>query len=133
MKLGISDSGRFQPFNCCYRSIGRAEMNDLKISEIKINLASNEQYPGLKGFVSFILNGMFRIDGISIRKTEKGKLFLMYPCRTSANNSRFFYVNPICKEAKEAVDTAIFARLSELNREPMGGNTDERTNEVQVQ
>ena len=108
-------------------------MSDLKISEIKIDLMDKEQYRGLKGFVSFVINDMFLVSGVAIRKTKEGKLFLMYPARISSTNHRFFYVKPICRTAADAVDTAIISRLNELQEELIGGRTDERTNEVQVQ
>ena len=83
---------------------------NLEIREVKIRLLDDP--PGsLLGWASCVVNGCLFLNGIQIRETAEGKMFLAFPSQMSAQDKRHFFFNPINREAHALFEEAILDRM----------------------
>ena len=66
---------------------------------------------GLLGWVSFVLDGAIRLDGVAIRRTLDGRLTLSFPVRQSRGGRRYALVRPVDDEARRDLETQILQAL----------------------
>jgi len=62
---------------------------------------------GLLGFVS-IFYGDLILDGITVRRTEAGRLTLSFPERRDSQGRRHTLIRPIDDEARIRIEKAVF-------------------------
>ncbi len=85
---------------------------DLHVSEIRFIAAPDaERALGLLGWVSFLLNGAVKLDGITLRRTRAGDLVLSFPERRDASGKQHAYIRPISDAARRDVERQVFAAL----------------------
>ena len=82
----------------------------LEITEVKIRLLDDPS-GSLLGWASCIVNGCLFLNGIQIRETAEGKVFLAFPSQMSARDKRHFFFNPINREAHSVFEEAILDRM----------------------
>ena len=82
----------------------------LEITEVKIHIL-DEPTGSLIGWASCVVNGCLFLNGIQIRDSHEGHVFLTFPSQQSAQEKRNFFFNPINREAHEAFEKAILDRI----------------------
>lgn len=87
-----------------------AEARPVDVSEVKIRLV-DEGSDGLVGWASCVVNGALYLNNIAIRRARNGEFVLTYPCKRSRSDQKYFYFNPITREAKRVIDEAILGKL----------------------
>ncbi len=66
---------------------------------------------GLLGFITLGIGGMWLVDGVTLRRTEHGKLSLSFPCRKDSSGRRHPLIRPLDATARRAIENAVFAAL----------------------
>lgn len=90
----------------------------LDVSEVKMRLVDSST-DGLIGWASCVVNGALYLNNIAVRRLQDGRLVVTYPAKMSNSEQKYFYFNPITREAKRALDEAILGRLDlRAGREP---------------
>ncbi len=84
----------------------------LEFTEIQFTLAPEREFErGLLGWVSCIVNGTLRLDGITVRRTLRGRLTLSFPAKPGLTGAQFFYVRPLDDQARREVERQILAAI----------------------
>jgi len=91
----------------------KTALRELSISEVKIRLVDAGD-DGLVGWASCVVNGSLYLNNIAIRRTLDGAVILTYPCKKSKRDQKYFFFNPINRQAKEAMDAAILGSIGKL-------------------
>ena len=68
---------------------------------------------GLLGFVSLFAGDLI-VDGVTVRKTAKGRLVLGFPQRRDRNGRDHAIVRPVDKAARRAIERAILGPLEQM-------------------
>jgi len=92
-----------------------AEARPVDVSEVKIRLV-DEDTEGLIGWASCVVNGALYLNNIAIRRSRNGEFVLTDPCKRSRSEQKYFYFNPITREAKRVLDEAILGKLERRER-----------------
>lgn len=71
-------------------------------------------HDGLLAWASCVLGGTVVLNNIAVRRGREGGLMLTYPAKLTAAGTRFYYFNPISREASAALERAILRRLTEV-------------------
>jgi len=66
---------------------------------------------GLLGYVQFVIDGVIRVDGVTLRRTADGKPALSFPEKSYGPGAEFFYVRPVGDRARGEVERQVFAAL----------------------
>lgn len=82
------------------------------ITAIRITPASTrEKRRGLRAYASFIVDGAWRVDGVTVRLTAAGTLVLSYPSRLDRWGTEHPYVLPTDDAVRREVEAAVFAAM----------------------
>lgn len=91
----------------------------LLVSDVRLARPSARNVDaGLLGFVSFLLDGMIRIDGVTVRRTADGRQVLSFPARRDRHGRDHPYFRPIDERARCAIEAQVFASLGLGEVEP---------------
>ena len=71
-----------------------------------------EQGTGLLGYVSFDLNGMMRVDGVTLRHTREGRLSLSYPERRDGRGHGHSLIRPLSHRAQADIQRQVLSALA---------------------
>jgi len=82
----------------------------IQVSEVKIRLVNNGA-DGLLGWASCVVNGMLYLNNIAVRRGPDGRLVLHYPIKRSRSDKKYFFFNPITREARRILDDAILGKI----------------------
>ena len=86
-------------------------MDDLRVTGVRCTAAPVAlRDHGLIGFVGFILNDSFAIDGVQLRRTRGGRTTLSYGRRTVGREHQYFF-RPITNQARLAIEAQVCAAL----------------------
>ncbi len=66
---------------------------------------------GLIGWVSVVLSGLVELDGIALRRSSTGSLFLSYPRRRDREGRDHAVVRPVDDQARRRIEAEILAAL----------------------
>ncbi len=84
----------------------------LPITEVRFVAAGpQERDRGLLGWVSCCLNGVLKLDGITVRRTVTGQLRLSFPERRDQAGGSHPYIRPLNDAARRAMEDAVFRAL----------------------
>lgn len=90
-------------------------MNSATITEIRFSGASNpDRATGLLGYVSFLLNGSFRVDGVTLRRTAAGRLVLSYPARRDRRGRDHAIFFPIDDASRLRIERQVFRGIGDM-------------------
>ena len=64
------------------------------------------------------LDGLVRIDGVTLRLTEQGALALSFPARRSRRGARHSLVRPTDRAARHAIERAVFHAIGMREEAP---------------
>ena len=85
---------------------------ELVVTEVTYTPASeHDERAGLLGYIAIVLNEALRIDGLTLRRSNDGRLYLAYPCRTDASGRRHPLSRPLDEEARRLIEDQVFAEL----------------------
>lgn len=82
----------------------------IEISEVRLKLL-DEIEDSLLGWASCVVNGSLHLDNITIRYDREGRIVLTFPAKRSRTDAKYYYFNPITREAAEVFHEAIIGRL----------------------
>ena len=86
--------------------------SDIKISNVRFTPSIGlEAALGLRGWVSCVLNGRLKLDGIAVRRTRSGRLTLSFPSRKDRYGIEHFVVRPLDDAARKVMERQIFQAL----------------------
>ncbi|MBK9386054.1 MAG: hypothetical protein IPN34_14680 [Planctomycetes bacterium] len=84
----------------------------LELSELRFTpSAPRFRAEGLLGWLSLVLNGALRIDGVAVRRTMSGRVSLSFPDRVAHDGRRHPILRPLDAHARAALETAVIAAL----------------------
>lgn len=86
----------------------------MKLSVSRVRLAPScerDRKAGLIGFVSFVIDGLVRVDGVTVRRTSGGRHVLSFPARRDRAGRNHPYLRPVDDGARCAIETQVFAQL----------------------
>jgi DNA-binding cell septation regulator SpoVG len=86
----------------------------IAITEIKLRIVEGGT-DGLLAWASCVVGGAILLNNIAVRRGRDGGLILTYPAKQTAAGTRFHYFNPITREAADAVERAITAKIRDLS------------------
>ena len=82
------------------------------VSDVRLARPSaRDRDAGLLGFVSFLLDGMIRIDGVTVRRTADGRQALSFPARRDRDGRDHPYLRPVDDRTRRAIEAQVFASL----------------------
>ena len=89
-----------------------------RVSEIRFHRAADQDVgTGLLAYVSFLLDGRIRLDGVTVRRTRDGDLTLVFPERRDSAGRRHPLVRPLDNETRRAIEQQVFAALQPTSEE----------------
>ena len=84
----------------------------ITISDVRFTAAPiTEQSRGLLGWLRVTVNGLIRLDGITLRRTALGRLTLSYPERRDRIGLVHPYIRPTDDSARHEIETQVFALI----------------------
>ena len=91
----------------------------ISISSVRLTPARERDIQsGLLGYVTCVINGVIRLDGIALRQTRDGRPTLSYPSRSDAGGQRHPFVRPITDAARRELEAQVFGALGLLEERP---------------
>jgi len=91
--------------------------SDVQISNVRFSAASRRDAArGLLGFVSCMINGALRIDGLTLRRTLDGQFVVAFPARTDARGDKHYIIRPTDNAARLDFEEQILAALPKIGR-----------------
>jgi DNA-binding cell septation regulator SpoVG len=82
------------------------------ISEVRfVPSFPEEQAAGLLGWTSFNLSGALRIDGVSVRRTREGRIYLSFPRRRDGSGREHDVLTPLDRRAREEIEAQVLSAL----------------------
>ena len=84
----------------------------MSISDVVFTAATREAAKtGLLGWVTFVLSGSLRIDGVTVRRTLSGHLALTFPQRTDRQGNAHPYICPLDNATRIEIVRQVLAAL----------------------
>jgi DNA-binding cell septation regulator SpoVG len=84
----------------------------LRLTQIRATTAGQaDQARGVMAFVSFVLSGVVRIDGLTIRRTGDESYYLAYPGRRDKHGVVHSVVAPVDDDVRLEIEAQVFAAL----------------------
>lgn len=84
------------------------------IRDVHLTLSTGiERRQGLLGYASFVLDDQIIVDGVTVRLTRDGRLFLAYPFRVGRNGRRKYAVRPVDDRARRELEHRILAEIAD--------------------
>jgi hypothetical protein len=82
------------------------------VSNVKFAVAGRaEQETGLLGYLSFEIDGLIGVDGVTLRRTRNGRRTLSYPSRRDGRGVRHPLVRPLSHRAMKLIEEQVFGAL----------------------
>ena len=66
---------------------------------------------GLIGWVTFVVGGALRVDGVALRRTRDGRFSLSFPVAKYTPESEYHVIRPVDDEARREIERQILAAL----------------------
>ena len=66
---------------------------------------------GLLGWLVIEVDGLFRVDGTTLRRTRDGRLTLSFPVRHDSTGRQHSIVRPTDAAARREIESQVFAAL----------------------
>lgn len=74
------------------------------VSEVRFAPAKPElRARGLRGWVCFVVDAKYRVDGVAVRRSEDGRWLLSYPARTDSAGRAHAYWKPESAQARDEI------------------------------
>lgn len=66
---------------------------------------------GLVGWVSFLIDDALRADGVTVRRTKRGRYVLSYPLREDAAGKPHYALRPINTATRRLIEARVLGEL----------------------
>lgn len=88
-------------------------MYKIEVSDVRFIASSiREQKTGLLGYVSFLINGVIRIDGVTLRaKAKDSALALSFPAKRDRQGRDHSLVRPIDHATRLSIEEQVFNQI----------------------
>ncbi|MCP3919760.1 MAG: hypothetical protein GY711_29855 [bacterium] len=83
----------------------------LRITDVRFTPTATDAGDGLVGFLSMLVNDGLVVDGVTLRRSAEGELYLSYPARTDRNGTRHPYVRPREESLRVAIERQVLDQL----------------------
>src|SRR5262245_36568163 len=84
----------------------------LHVTDVRLTVASAaDNASGLVAWLVITLNGVVRVDGLTLRRTLSGRPSLSFPARTDASGQQHPIFRPLDDETRRDIEGQVFARL----------------------
>ena len=94
-------------------------MTSIVVDSVKFSSAPPQQVrSGLLGWAAVTLRGGYRLDGIAIRKTSRGRLTISFPSRVDAQGIERPYFRPLNDAARLDLEQQILTAIRQEHRLP---------------
>lgn len=88
-------------------------MSEVRVSDVRlIAAAEHDVARGLLGFISFVLGGTLRIDGVTLRRGRNGRLSLSFPERRDGQGRAHPILKPLDESVRREIERQVFAALA---------------------
>ena len=88
-------------------------MSEVRVSNVRLIAAVDRDVAsGLVGFVSFVLGGTVRIDGVTLRRGRNGRLSLSFPERRDGQGRAHPILRPLDEAVRIEIERQVFAALA---------------------
>jgi hypothetical protein len=92
-------------------SFGRRR-DPLRLTDVRFTAAPVDLVEtGLLGWITAVIGGVLRVQGLALRRTASGRLTISYPTRTDRNGLEHPFLAPVDDEARRHVEDQILAAL----------------------
>jgi hypothetical protein len=82
------------------------------IASVRFTLAPPEQrQDGLIGWISFVLDARFAIDGVALRRSLRGEVVFSWPARKDGAGRLHHHVRPLDDCTRVAIEDELLAHL----------------------
>ena len=87
----------------------------IEISGLRfVSATQREQATGLLGWLSFVVNEVLQLDGVTLRRTLSGRLALSFPARRDRSGVEHAFVRPLNQEVRREVESQVLPQLERL-------------------
>jgi DNA-binding cell septation regulator SpoVG len=87
----------------------------MKVTEIRFTpVPADVASAGLVGFLRFVLDRRYVIDGVGVRLTRDGRKTLNFPSRRDRQGVEHHYFRPFNDRARREIEKQVFRVLGEL-------------------
>lgn len=87
-------------------------MSSLKVTEVYFTAARHSEIDrGHLGYVSLVLEGALKLDGISLRLTRDGRRALSFPRRRDRYGVDHAYIRPLSDRVRVHIERQVFEAL----------------------
>ena len=87
-------------------------MTELVVTDVRLTTCDpKSRRRGLLGYLTFMLNGALRFDGVALRRTAAGQLSLTFPARRDRQGNDHPYVRPVDQGVRSEIERQVFAIL----------------------
>ncbi|MBL8857576.1 MAG: hypothetical protein JNL28_03605 [Planctomycetes bacterium] len=84
------------------------------ISRIKLTPCGEaDRARGLRAYVSFDVDGEWRFDGVTLRRTANGDHRISFPARKSRGGAEFPHIVPLVNSRRQEIEDAILNHLAQ--------------------
>ena len=73
--------------------------------------SGSDAQTGLLGYVQFVICGVVRVDGVTLRRTRGGRLALSYPVKKYGPGAQYPLIKPVDEAVRREVERQVFAAL----------------------
>jgi DNA-binding cell septation regulator SpoVG len=85
----------------------------MKVTEIRFTpVPGHVASGGLLGFVRFVLDGRFVVDGVGVRRTRDGRPVLNFPSRRDRQGVEHFAIRPLNDQTRREIEHQILTALA---------------------
>lgn len=86
--------------------------SNIVLSGVHFTAATDDQVStGLLGYITATINDAFRIEGLTLRRTEHRRFTISYPVRTDRHGVEHHYLVPVNDEVRRDIERQILAAL----------------------
>ena len=87
-------------------------MTGLHVTDAHLTPAHHrDRDTGLLGYVEFVLSGTLAIDGVTLRRSADGALYIAFPARTDRAGDRHPYIRPLGEAVRRDVEGQVLRAL----------------------
>ncbi len=83
-------------------------MSGIAISNIVFSAASDQDVEaGLLAWIACTVNNALRLDGLTLRRMENGKLTISFPARRDSSGRQHFFIRPLDDVTRREIERQI--------------------------
>lgn len=85
---------------------------DLRLSDVRFTPArGTDVEAGLLGWASFVIDGELVVDGVAVRRSRAGRLYLSLPDRSDRSGRRHPIIRPRNDRSRRLLEDLVLSRI----------------------